>query len=265
MMLSREVMGLFCLGVVWVTALLVAGAAWQDLRDVWGRWRRARRALQGTVESGDGTDGALGEWSVRQRGRALDGKQETIAFHDRAFQSTLAGGAVCVGGRQYRIAGRGQVWPGPEARARAAREDAAAFGAAYAQAVRAAGFEREVRVPVRPGDEVFLLGEVSGDSIVAGDGALVVATFDPAPALTGHVALLAAFVVAELAVAAVVTAVAALPPHFGPRSVVGAVLCLGYFLGVTPLAVALRERVRPPDEAYQRGTWTRPSAVTDVP
>ncbi|HSQ66800.1 MAG TPA: hypothetical protein VLM85_26455, partial [Polyangiaceae bacterium] len=61
----------------------------------------------------------------------------------------------------------------------------------------------------------------------------------------------------ELAACAAATRVAWSSPHFGALSVVGAVLCLAFFLGVTPLAVALRESVRTPNIAYLRGRWAR--------
>jgi len=86
-MLSREVMGMFCLGVVCLTALLVAGAALQDLRDLRAIVKRARKAIQGIVEGGD-----LAEWAVEQTGRATD--DDAIAFHDRTFHSEILGGKV---------------------------------------------------------------------------------------------------------------------------------------------------------------------------
>jgi len=260
--LSRETMGVLSIAALWVTALLVAGAAWQDLRDVRGRWRRARSALRGRVESVEG-EGALATWWVEQRGRALDSKGEAIAFHDRAFHSSVAAGTVRVGERLYRVTGPGEVWASPGARARACLEadDPATFGAAYAHATRAAGFVREVRVSLRVGDEVFVLGETVGDSIVratgAGNGPLVVSGFDASPELARHAGAIVAFIVGELSACAWVTDVALSTPHFGARSIVGALLCLGFYLGVTPLAVALREKVRRPSEAYVRGSWRR--------
>src|SRR6185369_872480 len=83
-MLPREVMGVLCLGVVWMTALLVAGAAWQDLRDLRAIVRRAKNAIRGTVIGGD-----LAEWAVEQTGRATD--DDAIAFHDREFHCEILG------------------------------------------------------------------------------------------------------------------------------------------------------------------------------
>jgi hypothetical protein len=257
-MLSYETMGTLCLLTLWSTALLVAGAAWQDLRDVWALYRRAKGALRASVESAP--EGALAEWRVAQRGRALDSRGEAIAFHDREFESTIADGEVRVGGVVYRVKGPGEVWATRRARsAAAACKDRAAFDAAYKEATRAAGWQREVRVGLSVGDELFVLGEVKGDEIVGGEAGLVLAGFDPAPQLGLNAALLSAFIVVELAACAAVTWVAVPPPHFGLRGVAGAILGLAFFLGVTPVAVALREHVRRPSIAYQRGTWSRAS------
>jgi len=261
-MLSREVMGLFSLGVVWLTALLVAGAAWQDLRDVLRLLRRARRAWSGKVESTLHAS-EFASWSVAQRGRALDGDAEVIAFQDRVLSSRVSGGTLRVGdgsgARSLRVEGPGEVWVSAAAREAAGMRETsgASFDEAYGAAARAAGFERTVRVTLGVGDEVFVLGELSGDSVVGGDAGLVVASFDPFPVLARQAAEIVLFVAAELAACAAATAVALAPPHFGRTSVLGAVLCLAFFLGVTPLAVALRERVRRPSEAYLRGTLAR--------
>ncbi len=157
-MLSREVMGLFCLGVVWVTALLVAGAAWQELRDLRALARRAKRAIVGTVDGDD-----LAEWTVEQTGRTLDvAGDEAIAFHDRTFRSRILGGRVRVGDELVEVpAGDGEVWI--DARARAEAADCAGaqeLDAAYAQARKAKGFHREVRVRVRAGERVWVFGDV---------------------------------------------------------------------------------------------------------
>ena len=259
-MLSNELMGLLCLATLWTTALLVAGAALQDMRDVWSFFRRARRALRGTIESAKGD--VFAEWRVEQRGRALDAKEEAIAFHDRTFESSLEGGSVRIQGELYAVQGPGDVWATAEARTRAAVcADRATFDAAYAQATRAAGWQREVRVCMRPGDDVFVLGEIKDGTITGASGPLVVSSFDPARRFAFQLSAIAGFIVAELVACAAVTSIAVAPPLFGARSIVGAVLCLGFFLGVTPLAVALRESVRRPSEAFQRGTWRRGSVA----
>jgi hypothetical protein len=46
-------------------------------------------------------------------------------------------------------------------------------------------------------------------------------------------------------------------------SIIGAVACIAFFLGVTPVAVALRESVRRPHEAFLRSVWSRKALVTN--
>jgi len=260
-MLSREVMGLFCLGVVWLTALLVAGAAWQDLRDLRAVARRARRhMIKARVVRGEGEDGCFAEWGVEQTGRALDAADARVAFHDRTFRSRIFGGSLRSGDETYTVAPLdGDVWPSDQARARAAScGDLASFDEAYALSRKAKGFRRDVRVPIGPGDEVWVLGEIDGHVIAAPAGErLIVSSVDPLRFCSRKCLLVATFIPAELAVCAAATRVAWSAPHFGAVSVVGAVLCLAFFLGVTPLAVALRESVRAPNIAYLRGRWTR--------
>ena len=154
-----------------------------------------------------------------------------------------------------------EVWPSRDARvAAAACHDALVFEGAYAQATRAAGYAREVRIAVSEGDDLFVLGEVVDGKLLGRGGPLVIATFDPAPQLTRWALAIFFFVPAELAACGLVTWVALRPPYFGAVGILGAILCLAFYLGVTPLAVALREHVRRPGEAYVRGTWRCPTA-----
>ena len=240
-MLSREVMGLFCLGVVWVTALLVAGAAWQELRDLRALARRAKRAIVGTVEGDD-----LAEWSVEQTGRALDvAGDDAIAFHDRTFRSRILGGRVRVGDDLVEVpAGDGEVWIDERARAEAADcAGAQELDTAYAQARKAKGFHREVRVRVRAGERVWVFGDV-------------VSTIDPLAFCRRKSVGFALFIPFELVACAAATRLAMSTPHFGHASIAGAVACLAFFLGVTPLGVALREGARRPHVAFLRTRWS---------
>ena len=49
------------------------------------------------------------------------------------------------------------------------------------------------------------------------------------------------------------------PPVFGQVSTRGALVLLGHFLGMTPVAMAAREKSRTPAFAFIRGSWRRPS------
>ena len=250
-MLSREIMGVFCLGVVGLTALLVAGAALQDLADLLGILRRAKRAVVGVAQ------GELGAWSVEQTGRAIDADgDEAIAFHERSFKSEVSGGQIALDGKTFEVAAssRAQVWIDEKRRLEAlACHDTKTFDEVYAQARKAKGAARNVRVPVRKGDPVWVVGQVEGTRIEPE----IVSTLDPVAFCRGKAALIALFIPLELALCALATYVALQPPHFGRTSIVGAVACFAFFLGVTPIAVALRERARRPHEAFIRAHWSR--------
>lgn len=255
-MLSREVMGILCLGVVWTTALLVAGAAWQDLRDLRAIVRRTKRAIRGVVVEGD-----FAEWAVEQTGRATD--DDAIAFHDRAFHNEIFGGKVKTDGGVVEIAkATGAVWIDERAREDAAScGDVTTYDAAWPLARKAKGFSRTVRVRIRSGERVWILGEPNAPEIVA--------TFDPGAFCARKALLVVVFIVAELAACAAATRLALSVPHFGTMSILGAIACFAFFLGVTPIAVALRESIRRPHEAFLRTVWARkalaPSPEAAVP
>ncbi len=247
-MLTRELMGLFCLGVVWMTALLVAGAAYQEFRDLRAIARRARRAVRGVVTGGD-----LAEWAVEQTGRATD--DGSIAFHDRAFHNDCFGGRIETGAGLVEILpATCAVWVDARAREDAAGcDDVTTYDAAHALARKAKGFTRTVRVRVRAGDSVWILGDREGDRVTPS----IVASSDPVAFATRKSLLIALFVPVELAACAAATRLALSTPHFGTTSILGAVACLAFFLGVTPIGVALRESVRRPHVAFLRTQWIR--------
>jgi hypothetical protein len=250
-MLTRELMGVFCLGVLWATALLVAAAAVQDLRDL---VRLARRRVVVGVAEGD-----LGEWTVEQTARALDAAaDEVIAFHDRRWKSEIFGGVVRdASGHAHDVAAStvGHVWVTDEARSDAtACADVAAFDEVYAQARKAKGFRREVKVRIVKGQRVFLVEEPR-----------ILSTVDPRVFCQRKALLVGVFIPVELAVCALCSWLALRLPHFGPTSIVGALCCFAFFLGVTPLGVALREHIRRPHEAYVRGQWSRAAHVRTQP
>lgn len=258
-MLSREVMGVLCLGVVWMTALLVAGAAWQELRDLRALARRARRAISGTVVGDD-----LAEWRVEQTGRATDpplrgwrrdgvSGDEAIAFHDRTFASQVLGGRIEVDGETREVgASEGEVWIDEKTRTDAAAcADAKSFDAAYGPSRKAKGFAREVRIRVRPGQRVWIVGSLDQPEIVS--------TVDPVAFCSKKALGFLAFIPLELLVCAAATRLALVTPHFGKASIAGAAACLAFFLGVTPLGVALREGAHHPSRAFLRNTWSRRS------
>jgi len=255
-------MGFFALCILWVTALLVAWAALMDARELHGR-RRAlvrRGVVRGEVARGDGDGGALAVHEVAQVGRALDGPTPTIGFWDRSYASRVAGGAVRTpAGELVEIAAvddaRAEVWVTADLRARgAAAADAPAFDDAHKAAARARGFTRTVRAALLAGDAVWISGGADG---------ILVSAVDPLAWLSRGALLCVAFAAVELCAAAACTALAVSTPAFGPLAVVGGVLGLAHFLGVQPLAVAVRNSVRTPDRAALTGEWRRPAAEAE--
>lgn len=245
--LSREVIGALALGLFWLHILLIAGAAWIDARTL-GQSVRGRVGA-GVVRTGQGPDGALARHVVEQIGRSKgDG---VVHFNDAGHRSEVFGGVIELDdGRELAIAASSEiaVWPDARAQARAAEAGSAEVVAAAAcEARRARGFSRTVAVTIGAGERVF---------VVEREGRVgIVASRDPSRFLAGKLALVAGFVVAELALAGACTVASLWPPLFGTVSMIGAAAALGMFLGVQPIGVAVRDALRTPDRAYLRGRW----------
>src|SRR5688500_11719493 len=127
-MLTREVMGVLALGILWVNTLLVVAAALGRLRAI----RALGRSLVPVV-SGQVTRGPLARYSVEQVGRAAEGP-DAIVFSDRAYTSAVLGGAIEPGGPIGENA-RAEVWVGEAEVARAAAcPGVEAFDAAFRDA-----------------------------------------------------------------------------------------------------------------------------------
>ncbi len=247
-MLSREVMGLFGLAIVWTTAFLMAGAALHTLADL----RRLRRKLgavfEATIVTGSGDHGAFAVQRVEQVGRAVD-SGPGVAFFDRTFSSELFGGSLEVGGRTVEVVPAVDVfvWPAREGQVQLARDDGD-FESAFAQAKTARGFARVVETPLRSGDKVWVAWPI-------------VSAIDPRGWVARKMNLVWFFIVAEVLAAAACTALALVKPWFGPVSSVGGVLCLAYFLAIQPLGNMVRDAVRTPCQAFLRGEWKRPGKL----
>jgi len=282
-MLSREVMGLLALGILWVNTLLVVGAAGGELSRLLRLWRFVRPldlgapgvgARRGRVDSGLGPSGQLAEHRVEQVGRqaADDHDRPAIAFSDRSYAGTCFGGAVEADGATLHLeAGlEAEIWPDPSAM-RASAAKVTAFDHAYQQARKAKGYVRTVTSELGAGAHVWVAGDVATrgerrvlqSASVGGTRRVVVSAIDPRAWCSRKIALLGVFVLGTLLVAAGATAVALWPPHFGVVSTVGGALCLAYFLLIQPLGTAVRDAVRPPSRAILRGSWvgsTKPDA-----
>jgi hypothetical protein len=269
--LTREIMGLLALGVLWVNTGLIVAVALKQLQNLRALGRRAREAaargdlVSGTVAS-VGEGGRLALRHVHQTGRALTTKgPDRILFTDGPQSFEVLGGAVETDGGRVEVEPAGseasEVWA-DEARAAeaAACPSPRAFDDAYRSASRFKGHGREIDVEVRAGDRVWVLGRRDGDRLGPGEGQpLVVSMVDPVAWARGKARLIVGFCLAALAGLALVTALALWPPHFGLVSTVGGALGLAYFLGIQPLGTAVRDAVKTPARRPVGGLWTRPA------
>src|SRR5690606_29875044 len=92
--LTREVMGVFALGVLWLNTLLVAAAAVARARELW----RRRSTLAPLDPAGPGGYGLLratagsedlAVLAIEQVGRHAAGRKRAILWHDRSHASTV--------------------------------------------------------------------------------------------------------------------------------------------------------------------------------
>jgi hypothetical protein len=262
-MLSRELMGVLALGILWLNTLLVVGAAWGALRELLKRLR-SMRAL-GVLEVS--SDEVIATHRVMQVGRRAsdDADRKAILFHDRDYESVVHGGLVRAldsercGDAEWRIAAseRAEVWVQHDEQERAgACESAERFDEAYRMSGKARGFERQVDTALR--GRVWIVGQRNNDSIVAPDDApLLLSSFEPARWCRIKVAWMIAFILATLVLCAAITWLALYPPVFGTVSIAGAALGLVFFLLVQPAGTAVRDAVRVPSRAILRGSWIR--------
>jgi hypothetical protein len=258
-MLSREVMGVVALAILWVHTALIAAAAYKQRRSL-TELASGLTVKRGKVASGEGPSGHLAAFEVTQVGRLVEGDAPAVVFHDQAHACRVFGGRVALHDGQYAevtASDRAEVWV-DDAMFREAAEcpEGGAFDAATLDAKKARGFTRVVVAPVGPGREVFLATVAKGTP----DERDLVATFDPRAWLGRRMALAAAFILVELLVAATCTGACLWPPAFGTVSKVGAGASLAFFLLVQPAGTWLRGRLRVPSQAIRRGTWTRPSS-----
>jgi len=273
-MLSRELMGLLALGVLWVNTLLISAAAWKEAMRLLAR--RSRLVLRepvasgyglvrGTVVRGEGTRGALASRTVEQLGRAAGDPAERrgILFGDKSTSGESFGGVVDVGGIELAVASASdaEVWI-DVARLRADGESGAGadFDVAFEEARRARGFARTLHADIAGGASVWVAGDLTsaGDTrrvTASAEHGLLVSSFDPRAFCARKAALSFLAVAGFVAGAAACTALALTAPRFGTVSTLGGALGLVFFLLVQPAGTALRDAVKLPHLADVRGMW----------
>ncbi len=279
-MLSKELMGVLALAILWVNTLLIAATAWKEIAAL-TVWRRRLVLVEGDggvglvrarVTHGAGPGGALAVQRIEQLGRAAthdDGGRRVIHFADRSAVGEVFGGTATRDGSGVEIAvdaeASAEVWvPATALAASGACASDEVFDRAFTNAKKARGFARAVEGAAL--GEVYLFGQLRpmGKGLAlasAKPGGLLVATFDPRPWLDRKIALAALFIVGDVALAAACTAVALRPPRFGLVSTLGGAACLGFFLIAQPAGTALRDAVRLPSRAWLRGKWIRSAPV----
>ncbi len=252
-MLQPQWIGLALLALSWVTAAMVALDALIDvraLRRLLAGWKTS--LVEGTVASPE-----LGALAIEQRVKHLDGAPAALGFFERGHVSAIEGQAQ-LGDETLPVtaAPGAEVWPAPDALAAAARcASPEAFDALAAQ-VKGKGALRTVRVALRQGQPVWLAGRREGGAFVAE----LAAGVDPRAWVRGRLTLNAGLIALDLAWCALGSTLALWPPAFGTISIVGALVLVGHFLGVTPLAVLVRERSKTPAKAALLGEWVRPAS-----
>lgn len=125
----------------------------------------------------------------------------------------------------------------------------------------AKGTRRTVTTTLHAGDAIFVAGEVQLQDCklvvkAPANQNLILESFDPRGNLARQATVVAVFILAELLGCALCTALALWPPAFDTISRLGAVLCLAFFLGVTPIGIGLHDWSQPPDCVPLHGEWT---------
>lgn len=259
--LDGMVMGALALALFWIHVLLIAGAAWIDLRELGRLHRRVRDCWVAEVRSARGPERMLARNRVEQLGR-LDRRAgpRQIHFHDRSHHSEVFGGTlVLADGREVELiasaGGQAEVWPELMQRAeQAGRSDAESFDAAAGPAGKAKGFPRTVETRINAGDRVWVVAAIAEGRVEASP-MLVLANADPRPWLARSRGLVLGFMIADVAVAGLCTLLCLWPPPFEWVSMLGAAGALGWFLGIQPLGVTVHDAVRTPARAFLRGSW----------
>lgn len=284
-MLSREIMGLLALAILWVNTLLIAAAAGKELLALLARRQKLRLLgpidrgdgiLRGVVVRGEGPGGAFAEQRVDQIGRSArpSAAGRSIHFSDKAFEGEIFGGVLLCEiepGRQEEVviepSRPAEVWLSADDLRRASGcPSLERFEQMYEDAKRARGAARTVKAVIEPGRTVWVavererepegrLSRISNSSMSPPSAAPpMIAVMNPRALCSTKIALVLGSILAMLGLAAAASAVALHEPRFGLVSTLGGALCLAFFLLVQPAGTALRDAVRLPHRALLRGS-----------
>ena len=267
-MLSREIMGLVALAVLWVNVLVIVAAAGQRVRGVWA-WRRrfvrARRQGQlvvGRVTQGSGPDGTFAVRRVRRVGRArTDTRRRIIRLSEHSSVTELLGGVVQLDNGQdlsVQPTADAEIWLGDSELDFRAPSEAAAFDRAYQAASTFKGLRMDSEHAVRTGDRVWIdfSGHPHRQTPEAPAAARwVVATVSPLGWCARRLLMGLGFTLFSVGAALAITRLAIWDPLFGPISTIGGLLGLVYFLGLQPLGVAFRNATCTPGQQLATGVW----------
>jgi hypothetical protein len=265
-MLSRELMGVFALGILWFNTGLVLAVAVRQLSNVLALKKQLVRAKgRGDLASGTVVRGEpFAVRRISQLGRATTTGSERIVFTDGAQSFEVLGGAIETDD------GEVEVTPAPPAASEVwtdtTREEevlacpsADEFERAHVEASKFKGYARDAELSVRSGDRIWVYGSRTKNRIAARDDRpLVVSLVDPLSFCDRTARLLVIFLVASAIVLCAVTGLALWPPHFGVASTIGGALGLVYFLAIQPLGTAVRDAVKTPARRTVGAVWHRP-------
>lgn len=227
------------------------------------RFREARergRLFVGVVKEGE----PIALRHVSQLGRAITTRgPERILFTDGPQSFEVLGGVVETGEGDLRVAaaqpGLSEVWVAPERAAQAgACPSPDEFDEAFGEASKYKGYSREIEIPIRAGDRVWIIGDREGDTVGPSESEpLFVSMVEPFGWAAAKARLLSLFILGALVGLGAVTALALQTPWFGTVSTIGGALAVAYFLGIQPLGTAVRDAVRTPARQPLGGTWTK--------
>ncbi len=247
-------MAAFALAAFWLNTLLIAAAGWSECAALRRRYAPILSAGTGprkaVVTAGAGPAGALAAWRVQQVGRSNG--RGPILFHDRSRGSAVFGGAVALEDGAALELGPGtaaEVWIGAAARRRSmVAPDAGGFAAALPAATRAAGWEREVVLPLRVGDTLWLAGQ-------AGAPGLVLADADPRRWRRRITARTVGFILGLFLIAGACTLACLWPPVLGTVSKLGAFAALVAFNLFQLFGKLHHDAIQAPPDLRLGGEW----------